>query len=243
MDLWIYNPDNDFHMFGMAHIFTLVAIVLLVLGFYWFRGQLRPYRRKIRMITGCALIITRLSLDFWYVATGNWEATHSLPLELCGIATIACGIMLLTRNRHLFEIFYFIALGGAAQAILTPNLVFGFPQYRYIEFFLAHFLIFVSPLILCWLYDYVITRRALFKALVALHAIAFVVFFIDLGLGANYMFLRHKPGTPSLLDLLGPYPWYFISLEAVVLVIFGLLYLPFAGKRRDSESVRTHSEG
>ncbi|HEX7063506.1 MAG TPA: TIGR02206 family membrane protein [Bacillales bacterium] len=243
MNHWFYNAESDFHMFGMAHNLTLIVIVLLVLSLYLFRGQLRPYRNWIRIIMGWVLILSRLSLDFWYIATDNWGATHSLPLELCGIASILCGIMLLTKNRHLFEIFYFIALGGAIQAILTPNLGFGFPQFRYIQFFLSHVLIFLSPLVLCWLYDYVITKRALFKSLVAVHAIAFVVFFIDWGLKANYMYLRHKPKTASLLDVLGPYPWYFISLEVVAIVIFTLLYLPFAWRKADSDSGNVNSGG
>ena len=46
--------------------------------------------------------------------------------------------------------------------------------------------------------------------------------------GGNYMFLARKPETASLLDVLGPYPWYLLSLEAVALLLFLVLYLPFA---------------
>ncbi len=57
-----------------------------------------------------------------------------------------------------------------------------------------------------------------------------VVYFINLALGSNYLFIMHKPETASLLDVLGPWPWYILSMEALGFVIFFLLYLPWLVK-------------
>lgn len=158
---------------------------------------------------------------------------YSLPLELCSISGIFCAVMLLTKNRFLFEVFYFLAVGGSLQAMLTPNLDYGFPHYRYIQFFFSHYLIFCAPLILLWLYRFPITRRAVFRSWLALHVLASIVFVVDLVIPqANYMFLMRKPTTPSLLDYLGPHPYYLLSLEVLVLFIFALLYAPFAFRNR-----------
>ncbi len=42
------------------------------------------------------------------------------------------------------------------------------------------------------------------------------------------MFLRQKPTGATLLDALGPWPWYIASGAAVGLFAFFLWYLPFA---------------
>lgn len=50
---------------------------------------------------------------------------------------------------------------------------------------------------------------------------------LPLHLCRNYLFICHKPPTPSLIDALGPWPWYVLSLEGVGLAFFVIYYLPF----------------
>jgi uncharacterized membrane protein YwaF len=47
-------------------------------------------------------------------------------------------------------------------------------------------------------------------------------------LDSNYLFLARKPYTPSLLDLLGPWPIYIIWMEVIGIATILILYLPFA---------------
>lgn len=47
-------------------------------------------------------------------------------------------------------------------------------------------------------------------------------------IGSNYMFTLRKPATASLMDVLGPWPLYLISLEVIGLIMCLILYLPFA---------------
>ncbi len=53
------------------------------------------------------------------------------------------------------------------------------------------------------------------------------VFVINLLLKSNYMFIAHKPETASLMDVLGPWPWYILALEGIGLVMVLILYFPF----------------
>ena len=50
---------------------------------------------------------------------------------------------------------------------------------------------------------------------------------IDILTKGNYMFLMEKPVDGSILDFLGPWPWYLASLEVVGLIMLFVCYLPF----------------
>lgn len=223
---WFYNPEIQFHMWDRTHLLTIGTIITLLIGTFIFRKRLVPSRRMIRISVGLLLIFSRLTLDVWYITTEQWTAQTSLPLELCSIASLLAGVMLLIKSRFLFEVLYYIAISGATMAILTPDLYFGFPQYRYLQFFFDHFLLISAPLLMIWLYHYQLNWQSIFKSFLFLNGLAGVVFFINQFMSANYMFLREKPGGTSLLDMLGPYPNYLLALEVIALILFSLLYLP-----------------
>lgn len=200
---------------------------------YCLRARLSKGKDIIRFFLALILLISELTLYVWYVHTGFWDLVDSLPFHLCSISLILSIIMLLTRSYFWFEITYFLGIGGALQAMVTPELAYDFPHYRYFHFFLAHIAIILSSLYMLWYEKCRPTIKSVWKAFVALNILAFVVFFINKVTGGNYMFLARKPSNPSLIDLLGPYPWYILSLEVVAFAIFFILYLPFVFKKSE----------
>jgi uncharacterized membrane protein YwaF len=58
------------------------------------------------------------------------------------------------------------------------------------------------------------------------------------------MFLREPPRDGSLLDLMGPWPWYIASGTALAVVLFWLLDRPFDGRpeRRVTRVGRNHED-
>ena len=53
-------------------------------------------------------------------------------------------------------------------------------------------------------------------------------------LGSNFAFASRPPDNPSLIDHLGPWPWYLLAMQFIALLFFFLLALPFL--RRDGRS-------
>ena len=63
--------------------------------------------------------------------------------------------------------------------------------------------------------------------MLAVNFYAAFAFTFDTVFNTDYMFLRAKPDTVSLLSFLGPWPWYILATEPVALALFLLLYQPF----------------
>jgi uncharacterized membrane protein YwaF len=47
-------------------------------------------------------------------------------------------------------------------------------------------------------------------------------------IGSNYLYTQGKLPTPSLLDYLGPWPWYLVWMEVIGVLLCLALYTPFA---------------
>jgi uncharacterized membrane protein YwaF len=54
---------------------------------------------------------------------------------------------------------------------------------------------------------------------------------VNLVLGTNFGFASRPPDNPSLIDHLGPWPWYLFAIQAIGVALFFLLAIPFAGRR------------
>lgn len=222
--------EQGFIAFSLPHLaallgFTGFAAALYLSRNWWQQGERSRYGRYLLAAT---LILCELALNVWYVQQDVFNVQDTLPLELCSISMYLCAAMLLFRNRLLFQIAYFAGIGGALQALLTPVLGYPFPHFRFLQFFIAHSAIILSALYMVWIEKFRPTLKSIGWAMLFLNLAIIPVGLVNYLTGANYMFLARKPDSASLLDVLGPYPWYLLSMEAVALILFFLLYLPFA---------------
>lgn len=222
--------ELDFVMFSPPHLIVLAVVALLCVLLFVFRRALRadPARRNlVRLLLAGLLIFCEGALHVWYISQDIWKSKSSLPLELCGITLLLSVVMLLTRSRLLYSFLYFAGIGGACIALLTPNLIYSFPHFRFLLFFAAHGAIILASLYMTWIEGYQPTWRSLFFTMLCLNIVAACVYAANIILGSNYMFLAHKPSTFSVLDYFGPYPYYLLVEEAFAFVLFSLMYLVF----------------
>lgn len=213
----------------------LAALVVLALLLYGFRARIRsntPVKTIIRYSILLGLLAPQILLYYWYAIVGLWSVKYTLPLELCSISQMLAIIMLFTRSKLLYQIVFFAGIGGAMQAMLTPDLDYPYPHFRFFHFFIVHIAIILAPLYMTWIESFRPTWKSVWITMVFLNILLVVVGGTDYWLDANYMFLREKPEGASLLDLLGPYPYYLVVEEGIAIVLFTLMYLPFIPWRR-----------
>lgn len=164
---------------------------------------------------------------------GQWRLGGSLPLHLCDLAWPAAVVALWTLGRRAFALTYYWGLTLSVQGLLTPTLDGGdYPDIAYLAFFGMHVMIVWSAVYLTWGLgmrpDWGSYRFAC--AATALWAVATSVF--NLVAGTNYGYLNEKPGSGSVLDVMGPWPWYVLAEAVVILLGWALITWPWTRTRR-----------
>ena len=54
-----------------------------------------------------------------------------------------------------------------------------------------------------------------------------IILFVNKVIGSNYMWVSGKPEAASLLDYLGPWPYYIIGIEVMAILTIIILSIPF----------------
>lgn len=209
---------------------ALAMVILCALFVIFLRWRQNPIlNSSFRLSLATLLILQEISYHLWNIYIDEWTLQKMLPLHVCSAFVWLSAVMLVTGNRRIYEFTFFLGLSGALQAVLTPDIAdYGFPHYRFFHVFISHGAIIIAALYMTIVEGYRPTWRSFGRVFLWLNVYAVAVFFINILIGSNYMYVRHKPETASLLDVLGPWPIYIFVGEAVALVMFFILYLPFA---------------
>lgn len=213
-------------MFGLAHLAILCTVPALAALLVIADRRRTPGHRAIRCILATLLAAASISLYAWFAAHGAPMFPNHIPLELCDASLWLIIASLITLRPALFDIAWYWALAGATQSLFTPNLV-NPTAFVSIQFFVDHGLIVCASLYLVWSGQLRPRPGSVLRSFIAANIYAVLVGTFDAVFHTNYMFLRSKPPTPSLLDYLGPWPWYILTCEPLALGLFLLLYLPF----------------
>ncbi|MEM1085923.1 MAG: TIGR02206 family membrane protein [Verrucomicrobiota bacterium] len=228
-------PEPPFVPFSIQHgaaIASGVGIIALMLVLGRRGGRTERLARAVLAFTCLAII--GISPWIWSRVSQPAGLDVSIPLHLCDFAAVLAGFALITRNPTCALLTYFWGLAGTIQGILTPAINIGFPHPACFSFFIHHFAVIAAaiylPVVMGWRIESPFWKSPL-KAFGWLNLYVVVAVIANALFGTNYGFLAGKPENPSLLDQLGPHPYYIIWLELVALALFFLLALPVRNRR------------
>jgi hypothetical integral membrane protein (TIGR02206 family) len=224
-------PGIPFHAFGPAHlsIIALTIVLPFVLAFSVRRTRSQSLERSIRWAISALLLINYAGYMLVAPHFGVVSWAKVLPLQLCDWAMFVIIVALWTGNRRWLEVAYFWGIGGTLQAIITPNLPVGFPDLRFVSFFVAHSGIIVGIVFLMLVYGFRPTSLGMLRTFAWTEVYFVIAFTADLLTGENYGYLLHKPEAFSLLSYLSDWrPLYLVEFHLLAWVFFTALYLPFA---------------
>jgi hypothetical integral membrane protein (TIGR02206 family) len=222
-------------LFGPTHLMLLAGAGLLAILLAWWCRKAPAVRHAVRLTLGWGLVINEL---IWWRFRYAHEGIHlwNLPLQLCDVTLWASAVACLTTVPAIVELAYFAGLAGAGMALLTPDLWSPWPTYPAVYFFVAHGGIVIAVAALVFGRISPLRPGSVWRAYGLLLAYAALVGIFNRICGTNYMYLCRKPKNASLLDALGPWPWYLVPAAVTALALFWLLWLP---ARPGSKPVRS----
>ncbi|HKE25650.1 MAG TPA: TIGR02206 family membrane protein [Bryobacteraceae bacterium] len=212
-------------LFGPLHLSLILATVAIVAALSILCRRNSDAARPVRLALSYGLAANEI---VWWIFRYSREGIQlvNLPLQLCDATVWLSAASCLTLQPFVVEVAYFTGVAGAGMAVLTPDLWSPWPSYPAIYFFVAHGGIVAASSVPVFGGMAMLRRGAWWRAFLALLAYAGAVGAVNWLTGANYMFLRAKPESGSLLDALGPWPVYLLPAAALTLLLFWLMYRP-----------------
>lgn len=230
MDL---SAAGRFLPFGPSHLAVLALMAVAAAGLVAIGRRQRGTPGAARFSRRFAIAVLLFGVPAQLIAMlpRHWGLGASLPLQLCDLAWMVTAYALWSQRRWAFALTYYWGLTLTTQAVITPALALDFPSLDYLFFWGAHGLVVCGAIYLTWGAGLHPDWRSYRIAVATTLGWMACVFVFNHFAGTNYGFVNAKPPTPSILDLLGPWPWYVAAEIALVAAVWALITWPWQRRR------------
>lgn len=229
----VLTADDQFVAYGPSHwavlgLFAIGCAGLVLLGrAQRFGDQARGFGKAYAL----AILYVVIGTQLYTLFPGRFTLGGSLPIQLCDVAWWVTIAALWTLGRRAFAVTYYWGLTLSTQSLLTPTLDGpDYPSVDYLGFFGPHLLIVWAAVYLTWGLGMRPDWSGYRFAIAVTAAWAAATFTFNLIADTNYGYLNEKPSTGSILDLMGPWPWYLLAEVATILLGWALITWPWTRK-------------
>jgi hypothetical integral membrane protein (TIGR02206 family) len=232
---------QGFELFSMVHISTLVLFFAASWALVYFRIKRKFYQQMIKWSLFILLGACEVSLHLWLILTNQWDVSD-LPLQLCSLSTFLAMYLFLKKNNRVFYLLYFFGILPPILSMVTPEMVYTFPHFRFIEYFLHHSVIPLSALYFILFEGYRVPRKAILFGYVTVNIIAVPIFILNQLLGTNFFYLASPTESKTILTFFGSGIMYYINLQIAALIVFFITYLPMGVLQRKENNTKKGRE-
>jgi hypothetical integral membrane protein (TIGR02206 family) len=221
---------RQFVAFGWSHRVVIVIVVVVAAALVVVGRRYRGTTLERRCSRALALVFVGFLIPVWLhgLLPGQPEIKYSLPLQLCDLAAMAAVWALWSYSPTAFALTYFWGLTLTSQAFVSPELTGpDFPSLQFLTFFGMHSGVLWAAIYLTWGVGARPDWRGYQIAVAVTVGWAAAMLAVNHVAGTNYGFLTTKPVVRSLLDVLGPWPWYLLSELVLGAAAWALITWPW----------------
>ncbi|NIJ12083.1 putative integral membrane protein (TIGR02206 family) [Saccharomonospora amisosensis] len=235
--------QGQFNAYGPSHWMVLLIFAAGTAALVGFGRKYRETAADRHFSRGFAVVLLAVyvTIQAYTMSSARWDVADSVPLHLSDLAGLVAAYALWSHRHWAFALTYYWCLSLSTQALVSPVLASpDFPHHEFLAFWGMHLLVIWAAIYLTWGAGLRPTWRGYrITVAVTLGWVAVAMTF-NAATGTNYGYLNRKPDTGSVLDLLGPWPWYLLPEITVIAAAWALMTWPWTVHRhRAANSRRT----
>lgn len=224
-------PDGiGFSLFSGVHFMWLMILLAVVAAnSILFHKLSEKGQDRWRKIVALLIVLDEIFKDVGLIIGGNYSVGY-LPLHLCSINIFMIVLHCFKPSKTLDNFLYMVCIPGALAAALFPTWTkLPVANFMHLHSSTVHILLILYPAVLAINGKLKISWKMIPKCLAILALMAIPIYFVNLWLDTNFMFLMEADkGNPLYWfgENWGSHLWGFpVLITAIVLVMYGPLEL------------------
>ena len=216
---------ETFAPFTLTHAAT-VAVCAGITAALCIAGRDPRREPEVRRLWVCGIVLLQIVNIIYFASKTPLDLSVALPLHVCDLMGWVAAWSLSTNRRVVRASLVFIGLVLCSNAFATPILSEGPATFRFWLFFGSHLQIIGSGIYEMVVRGYRPTARDAANVFAVLVAYAAVMVPLNLATGWNYGYVgQGKPGTPTIVDVLGNWPGRLLVMAVIVVGTFAAFTL------------------
>lgn len=204
----------------MLGLFFLSAIFISV-G----KNASSQWKNRLLMFLGFYLFFDILVFEYYFYHYDSYTLKFSLPLSYCTIMQMIAVYAAIKRSKVAFEFSLLLGIIAPFQSFFSPVIVKSEETYLLIDYFISHAATILVPIYMVKVLNFRPRKFAFIYTALLIQVVVISVYFIDIALGANYMYLV-KPPVGNLV-ISGIWPYYVIVMHVAIYISAFLINICF----------------
>ena len=250
-----YGEKGNFKYFSLWHFLPIVLLIAGIILTYIYREKIRSskHEKTFRLILGMTMMFVEMSY-FWrllYIGCsdlGEINLLSRLPFQVCEWSCIFATLMVLTENKHFFDIDVVVCLTLGIMPLFLPAVIqrTGPAYYRYYQFWLEHILPIYAVFYMMFVKGFRYNVKKIYKAIIYLAVLGLICIYLNIKIPhATYMYLQGDDLGAALTSLLPANQFgrlaIFLGIELLLAAAEFLIFYLIDKKKTKKEQAKAEA--